>query len=180
MDKLTQILKELNPQQRQAVEHFKGPAVVLAGAGSGKTRVLITRVFNLVYKHKIDPNQIMLVTFTNKAAKEMTERLGDVKVGFVGTFHSFCVRVLRIWGQKIGLSKNFVIYDDDDQLSLVRKVIKSLDLGKTFTPRYYLSIISMAKNHNIELEDYIYQNYSSFIADRIYEVCREYEKEKKS
>ncbi len=180
MDKLNQILKELNPQQKQAVEHFNGPAVVLAGAGSGKTRVLITRVFNLVYKHKIDPSAIMLVTFTNKAAKEMTERLGDVKVGFVGTFHSFCVRVLRIWGAKIGLNKNFVIYDDDDQVALMKKILKSLNLGKTFSPRYYLSIISMAKNNNFELEDYIYQNYSSFIADKIYQVCQAYEKEKQA
>ncbi len=176
---LKDMLKHLNAQQKEAVQHKKGPAVVLAGAGSGKTRVLISRVFYLVLEKKVNPYQILLITFTNKAAREMKERLGRIRVGFAGTFHSFCVRILRQWSDRVGLDRDFVIYDEDDQLALMKKIHKKLDIGKSYSPRFFLSVLSLAKNSGQRIEDFIYSRYSDFIAERIIKVLQEFEKEKR-
>ena len=114
------IFKSLNSQQKEAVNYIAGPSVILAGAGSGKTRVLIYKVLNLIKNHSINPASILMITFTNKAAGEMKRRM-NTRLGFIGTFHSFCAFILRRSGQYIGLDRNFVIYDEDDQISLVKK-----------------------------------------------------------
>lgn len=157
---VTDILSNLNKQQRQAVEHPLGvPAMVLAGAGSGKTKVLVTRAAHLLTTHQISPSQILLVTFTNKAAQEMLDRLDRLtgtRLTFSGTFHRFCARVLRTHGHLIGLSPNFAIYDDDDQISLMTEIIKELGFSiKEIKPRTALAMISEAKNAMVLPEDYV-------------------------
>jgi DNA helicase-2/ATP-dependent DNA helicase PcrA len=146
------ILAELNEQQRIAVTHPGGPLLVLAGAGSGKTRVITHRIAHLILDAGVQPSRIAAVTFTNKAAAEMRERvealLGSRGFGsWIGTFHAFCLRILRRDGHLIGLESGFNVYDTDDQLALVKRIIKS-ELGDsaTGTPRSYLSRISRAKN----------------------------------
>jgi DNA helicase-2/ATP-dependent DNA helicase PcrA len=161
-------LLDLNKQQREAVEHTNGPSIILAGAGSGKTRVLIYKVINFITNHKINPKQILMITFTNKAASEMKERIkksinNNQNLGFIGTFHSFCVRILRIDGELINIPKNFVIYDEDDQLNLIKTLIKKSNFGKKYSPTYIINRISSAKNQNISLENYlsIFSDYSA-------------------
>lgn len=127
------ILAGLNPEQRKAVEHFDGPLLILAGAGSGKTRVLTRRIAYLIEHYGISSANIMAVTFTNKAANEMKERitalLGGIRDGLqVSTFHSFCVRVLRKESRKLDYDNNFVIYDTADQLTLLKNVMKDLNI----------------------------------------------------
>src|SRR3989339_1744625 len=129
----TDILKHLNAKQRESVVNYGGPTVILAGAGSGKTRILVSKVIYLIKEKNISPASIVMMTFTNKAAAEMKERIsrqlgGMVKLGYVGTYHSFCVRVLRIFWEPAGLDKNFIIYDDDDQKSLVKQIIQEKKL----------------------------------------------------
>jgi DNA helicase-2/ATP-dependent DNA helicase PcrA len=116
-------INDLNPQQRQAVDLVNSPSVILAGAGSGKTRVLINKVLNLIENYKVDPYSILMITFTNKAAEEMKKRIA-CRLGFVGTFHAFCAKVLRLEGEAIGLNKNFLIYDENDQLDLLKEILK--------------------------------------------------------
>jgi DNA helicase II / ATP-dependent DNA helicase PcrA len=157
---VTDILSNLNEQQRQAVEHPLGiPAMVLAGAGSGKTKVLVTRAAHLLTTHQVSPSQILLVTFTNKAAQEMLDRLDRLtgtRLTFSGTFHRFCARVLRTHGHRIGLSPNFAIYDDDDQISLMTEIIKEMGFSiKEIKPRTALAMISEAKNAMVLPQEYI-------------------------
>ena len=142
----TTIFNQLNSKQKEAIEKLEGPSIILAGAGSGKTRVLVSKVINLIENHHVAPSSIIMITFTNKAAAEMKSRIGSYRLGFIGTFHSFCVRILRIEGQLVGFKNNFLIYDDDDQISLIKLVIKKLNIGKKYTPAYYLNRISGAKN----------------------------------
>ncbi|GIW64973.1 MAG: hypothetical protein KatS3mg092_0906 [Patescibacteria group bacterium] len=124
-------LEELNSSQKQAVLYIKGPSIILAGAGSGKTRVLIAKVLNLIENHFVDPKKILMITFTNKAVEEMKKRIGfKYSLGFVGTFHSFCAKILRLDGNKINLKKNFLIYDENDQLSLIKLILKNINLNK--------------------------------------------------
>lgn len=153
-----QYLDGLNEQQSQAVLHFEGPAMVLAGAGSGKTRVLVTRVAHLMGKHGVKPENIVLLTFTNKAAGEMNERvhrLTGQRLPFSGTFHRLCARILRAHADKVGLSKEYIIYDSEDQLSLVKIIAKELGLDpKQFAPRALLSGISDAKQQLLSPEEY--------------------------
>lgn len=137
---------DLNEKQKEAVLAWKGPSIILAGAGSGKTRVLVVKVMELVKKYTVPSSSILMITFTNKAASEMKSRIGAYKLGFVGTFHSFCARLLRIDYEEAGLKKNFVIFDEDDQLALVKSILKNLDTGKKYTPSYLLNRISAAKN----------------------------------
>ena len=150
----TDIFSQLNSQQREAVIHTDGPSVILAGAGSGKTRVLIYKVLNLVQTHRIDPFSILMITFTNKAAGEMKERISKVsrnrfgRLGFVGTFHAFCARILRIDGESIGLNRKFTIYDANDQIDLLKQILKKME-SKKFTPSFFLNRISAAKNQLI-------------------------------
>ncbi|MCW5941270.1 MAG: UvrD-helicase domain-containing protein [Fimbriimonadaceae bacterium] len=143
-------LESLNPAQREAVEWPGGPMLVFAGAGSGKTRVITTRIARLI-EDGVWPSRILAVTFTNKAAKEMRERVAnlaeaDVKNMWIGTFHAVCGRMLRMDGQAIGIDRNFVVYDDADQLSLVRDILKRKNVDdKSVQPRALLSEISSAK-----------------------------------
>lgn len=143
-------LDTLNPEQREAVEWSGGPLLIFAGAGSGKTRVITHRIARIIHDG-VPPSRILAVTFTNKAAREMRERVealvGDrAKAMWIGTFHSLCARILRIDGKNIGLDPNFVIYDDGDQLSLIREIFKAKNIDdKSIQPRAVLSEISSAK-----------------------------------
>lgn len=151
-------LEKLNEQQQQAVLHADGPAMVLAGAGSGKTRVLITRVAYLIDQKNIKPEEIVLLTFTNKAAREMEERvfrLTGSRLPYAGTFHRLCARLLRRHAELIGLSQSYVIYDGDDQLSLIKLIAKELNLdSKKHHPRALLKSISESKQQLISPEEY--------------------------
>ena len=144
-------LSALNPRQREAVVHEGGPLVVFAGAGSGKTRVITYRVAHLIAEHGLAPWRILAVTFTNKAAGEMRERLlgllGDDGAAVrVGTFHATCARLLRRHGERLGLSKDFTIYDDQDQLALVKRVLRDLGLDeKRYQPKAMAGRINRAK-----------------------------------
>ncbi|MDX1389758.1 MAG: UvrD-helicase domain-containing protein, partial [Acidobacteriota bacterium] len=146
------ILDRLNPSQREAVTHESGPLLVLAGAGSGKTRVITHRIAHLILNRGIDPRRIVAVTFTNKAAAEMRERVGSLiglqSVGsWIGTFHALCLRLLRRDGAAIGLEPGFNIYDRDDQIGLVRRLLREHDDGDAAgNARGVLARISRAKN----------------------------------
>ena len=139
-------MDELNKQQQEAVKYTKGPLLVLAGAGSGKTKVLTHRVAYLIEKGIVSPENCLLLTFTNKAAKEMKERMGNINLGFAGTFHGFCAKVLKIDGKVIGIDNNFLIYDDNDQKDLVKEIIKDLNINTSIKPNSILYSISEAKN----------------------------------
>src|SRR5947207_4541839 len=147
-----QFLDTLNPEQREAVLHIGGPLLIHAGAGSGKTRVIASRIAYLVGNAHAQSHEVLAVTFTNKAAQEMRERvealLGeDCSRMWVSTFHSLCARLLRREAPAIGLSRDFVIYDSSDQLSVVKQAIKELHVDDSFVqPRAALSRISHAKN----------------------------------
>ena len=171
---IADLLTGLNESQRQAVDSVGGPVLVIAGPGSGKTRVLTHRVAVLVRGHGVPPYRIMAVTFTNKAAREMRERLNlligeQVNQLAVGTFHANCVRILRRDGQVLGLPSNFNIYDRDDQERLVRQAIKELDLDdKRYTPRAVLAAISQAKSELRTPDQYQAKTYWHEVAGRIY------------
>jgi len=145
-------LDTLNPEQREAVLHVDGPLLILAGAGSGKTRVITSRIAHLVGNGHAQPHEVLAVTFTNKAAEEMRARVeallgSDVSGMWVSTFHSLCARLLRREAPAIGLSRDFVIYDSSDQLTVVKQALKSLHVDESFVqPRAALSRISHAKN----------------------------------
>jgi DNA helicase-2/ATP-dependent DNA helicase PcrA len=148
----------LNPQQQAAALHFQGPAMVLAGAGSGKTRVLTTRVALLIQEHQVHPSQILLVTFTNKAAQEMNQRVMDLtgsKLPFSGTFHKICSTILRRDGFYVGLQPGFSIYDSDDQLTLIKQIYKTYGYSvKEYNPNAIKATISHAKNEMLTPEQY--------------------------
>src|SRR6188472_1480583 len=145
-------LDTLNPEQREAVLHTTGPLLILAGAGSGKTRVITSRVAHLVGDGHARPHEVLAVTFTNKAAEEMRTRVetllgSDVTGMWVSTFHALCARLLRREAPAIGLSRDFVIYDSSDQLSVVKQALKQLQIDDSLVqPRAALSRISSAKN----------------------------------
>ncbi len=185
-------MEGLNPRQKEAVETLTGPVLILAGAGSGKTKTLTHRIANLI-AHGTAPSRILAVTFTNKAANEMRERLWKLSSGqnldtaepprsfmpFMGTFHGIAVRILREEADAVGLDRNFTIYDADDQASLIRRVIKNLKLSdnKNLKPKSVHSIISNEKNQGNRPEDYaaraIYPNQK-----QIAKIFEKYEKEK--
>jgi ATP-dependent DNA helicase UvrD/PcrA len=145
----------LNPAQREAVEHVHGPLLVLAGAGSGKTRVLTTRIANLIDRHGVPPDRIFAVTFTNKAAGEMKQRIGrllgrDPSGLWIGTFHSLSARLLRREAELLGFTRRFTIYDEDDRLSLIKRLMDQRGHStKLFPPRAVQSLISAAKNRMV-------------------------------
>ncbi len=156
---ISTVVEKLNEEQRAAVEHpLDCPAMVIAGAGSGKTRVLTTRVAYLIAHHHVHPSQILLVTFTNKAAQEMLNRVENLtgdRLPFSGTFHRFCAKVLRVQGKQIGLSPNFAIFDEDDQASLMTELIKEIGYStKEVKPKVVLSMISESKNALVGPEEY--------------------------
>ena len=145
-------LTSMNPPQQQAVEHVDGPLLVFAGAGSGKTRVITLRAARLVLEHGVEPQRILLVTFTNKAANEMKERLrvllGDARVKrmWVGTFHATCARMLRAHADAVGRRRDFVIYDDDDQLTVMKQIFGEMAIDKKIiSPSTLLARIQGAK-----------------------------------
>jgi DNA helicase-2/ATP-dependent DNA helicase PcrA len=152
------LLEGLNEQQRQAVLHPEGPAIVLAGAGSGKTRVLTTRASWLLSEQKLHPSEILLVTFTNKAAQEIGERMMQMSgqsLPFSGTFHRICAKILRRDGYRIGLPPHFTIFDTDDQLDLLKQIYKQNGWSeKEFHPKAVKGSISEAKNEMITATEY--------------------------
>ena len=146
-------LKNLNKAQKEAVLHLDGPLLIVAGAGSGKTKVLTSRIANIIKEKKAYPNQILSVTFTNKAAKEMQSRvsklLGSTAVGlsWLGTFHSICAKLLRKHAAAANLNSNFTIVDSDDQIRLIKNICKAENIDiKQIAPRYILAIIDRWKN----------------------------------
>ncbi len=169
------ILAGLNAAQREAVETVEGPVLVLAGPGSGKTRVLTHRAAYLVKEYGVPPWQIMAVTFTNKAAREMKDRLyqllGDqFRKLTIGTFHAICARILRQEAEAAGISPEYVIYDSGDQLSLARQAIRNLNLDdKLFRPQAMLRYISYAKNELVAPDEMQAGTYREEVAKRVYE-----------
>ena len=180
-------LSSLNPPQREAVETLSGPLLILAGAGSGKTRTLTHRIANLI-AHGVPQNSILAVTFTNKAAKEMRTRLwkllGEADepprsfMQYMGTFHGICVRILHIEYEAAGLDKNFSIYDAEDQVSLIKRCMKTLKItDKSIKPKSVQSIISRCKNNGETPADYEKEAYYPN-QKHIAEIFAEYEIEK--
>ena len=153
-------LQELNPEQRQAVEHTDGPVMIIAGAGSGKTRVLTYRIAHLIYAKGVDAFHILSLTFTNKAASEMKHRIEklaglEARNTWMGTFHSVFAKILRVEADKLGYPSNFTIYDSDDSKSLIRTLVKELRLDdKVYKASVVLSRISGAKNRLISWQTY--------------------------
>jgi len=176
-----EIEKYLNPQQVEAVKNIDGPLLVIAGAGSGKTRVLTYRIAYLVNQKNVDPFSILAITFTNKAAREMKKRVVELvgRVGehmWVSTFHSFCARFLRSEIHNLGMSRNYVIYDGDDSVKLISRIAKEMDIDiKKITPRAIKSVISDAKNHLIDFETYDRKasDYLEKIAAKVYSTYQE-------
>ncbi|EEI87030.1 putative ATP-dependent DNA helicase PcrA [Anaerococcus lactolyticus ATCC 51172] len=176
-------LDRLNDRQKEAVLHKDGPLLVLAGAGSGKTSVLTSSIAYKIKEESVDPRNIIAITFTNKAANEMKERVSslldmDVAYLWIGTFHSICARILRMNIEKIGYSNNFTIYDTQDQRTLIRDIIKDLGYKDDINPRLAQSIISNAKNKSISPEDFLKMNFYMQNADEIAEIFKKYEKKK--
>lgn len=190
------LLKDLNPIQQEAVKQTEGPVLILAGAGSGKTRVLTYKVAYLI-SQGVSPSSILAVTFTNKAANEMKERIQKLIVHsssligkkkpsepytihhlpFVGTFHAFCAKLLRIDGKYAGIPAGFLIYDDDDSLSLVKRVMKDLNIPtKSFRPSSISSAISSAKNELLDPAQYGEFARGHF-AETVFRVYVPYQKE---
>lgn len=174
-------LKNLNEQQQIAVEHVDGPILVLAGAGSGKTRVLTRRVVNLVLQHKVDPRSILAVTFTNKATEEMRNRLRESLHGaadqpWVATFHSMGLRMLRRFAPNLGYQNSFVVYDEDDSKGIMKRLIKELNIDeKRYPPQFFLHAQDRAKNNFISPQDLAQQANGSEQA-LIAEVYDQYQK----
>lgn len=176
-------LEGLNEKQKEAVLHNKGPLLVLAGAGSGKTRVLTTSIANLIENEKVDPRNILAITFTNKAANEMKDRVSnllniDVSRLWIGTFHSVCARILRMNIEKIGYNSNFTIYDTNDQRTLIKEIINDLGYKDEISPRDAQNLISSLKNKSISPKEFLdidgYYRYHN----EYYEIYRQYEKRK--
>ena len=177
------IYDTLNEQQKEAVLHTEGPLLILAGAGSGKTRVLTHRIAYLIEEKGINPWNILAITFTNKAAGEMRERVDNL-VGFgsesiwVSTFHSMCVRILRRHIDLLGFDTNFTIYDTDDQKTLMKDICKLLQIDtKIFRERSLLVAISQAKNELVTPEEFRIQAQGDFSRQKIATVYEEYEKQ---
>ena len=176
-------LEGLNEKQKEAVLHNKGPLLVLAGAGSGKTRVLTTSIANLIENEKVDPRNILAITFTNKAENEMKDRVSnllniDVSRLWIGTFHSICARILRMNIEKIGYNSNFTIYDTNDQRTLIKEIINDLGYKDEISPRDAQNLISSLKNKSISPKEFLdidgYYRYHN----EYYEIYRQYEKRK--
>ncbi|WP_228282334.1 ATP-dependent helicase [Rubrobacter tropicus] len=175
------LLESLNPTQLDAVESTEGPLLILAGAGSGKTRVLTHRVAYLIDQGLAAPEEILAITFTNKAAREMKERVAllvgpDSRKMWVSTFHAFCARILRVHAEKLGYKREFTIYDGADQVRLVKRCI--VELGKDpkrFNPRSFQAQISSAKNVLMSPDDFL-RNTEGYIAENVAEVYDLYQR----
>jgi DNA helicase-2/ATP-dependent DNA helicase PcrA len=185
---LQHLLSKLNPQQREGVEIADGPVLILAGAGSGKTRVITHRIAYLIEERGVAPDAILAVTFTNKAAGEMAERVeklighGSLAKPLISTFHSFCVRLLRrdvevLRVNNEGLTKSFAIYDETDQQAVVKAVMRRMGLDdKQLTPRVVLGKISWAKNHMIDPQEF-YLASADPLSERVAHIFEGYRKE---
>lgn len=178
----TDWLKDLNKEQKRAVTYGDGQLLILAGAGSGKTRALTYRAAYLIKEKGLDPTRILLVTFTNKAAREMKDRVKKLigkeiaRLPWMGTFHAFCARILRIDGQAIGINKQFAIYDEDDSLTTIKQAMKNLEIdSQIYKPRVIKASISAAKNELIDQREYgqlIKGNFAEIVA----KIYREYQR----
>jgi DNA helicase-2/ATP-dependent DNA helicase PcrA len=175
-------LSGLNPQQREAVTHGEGPLLVLAGAGSGKTRVITYRIAWLIGEYGVRPENILAVTFTNKAAAEMLSRVDRIvpptggRRPWIGTFHSTSLRILRRYADKLGFTSSFAVYDTSDQMTLVRRCMRELNVNdEAFPPRSVLSRISSAKNELVNPVEYEKTNLD-FFGQRVSDVYRLYQK----
>ena len=172
---MNELLQDLNPQQQQAVMASTGPVLVLAGPGSGKTRVLTQRVAYLIGYMGVRPYHIVAVTFTNKAAREMENRvtnlLGQSTRGLtLGTFHAICAKLLRREAEHLPFESNYVIFDADDQVSIVKRVLKDLNVNdKLYRPTGVHAAISNAKNELILPDGYPVQTYRDEVVKRVYE-----------
>ncbi|MGO3018877.1 MAG: ATP-dependent helicase, partial [Anaerococcus sp.] len=176
-------LSNLNKKQKEAVLHNKGPLLVLAGAGSGKTRVLTTSIAHKITDQRIDARNILAITFTNKAANEMKERVSsilnqDVSHLWIGTFHSICARILRMNIDKIGYDRNFTIYDTGDQKTLIKEIIKELNYKDDINPREAINIISYCKNKSISPEEFANLNTFYSKQEEYYNIYKKYEEKK--
>ncbi len=175
------LLDQLNPAQLGAVTHTEGPLLILAGAGSGKTRVLTHRISYLLDEGFAAPDEILAITFTNKAANEMKDRVAllvgpESRKMWVSTFHAFCARILRVHAEKLGYRREFTIYDSADQVRLVRRCITELGKDpKRFNPRSFHAQISAAKNLLLDASDYLRQT-EGFMAENVAEVYDLYQK----
>lgn len=179
---MTDLLSGLNEKQKEAVLHFEGPLLILAGAGSGKTKVLTHRIAYLIEEHQVNPYHILALTFTNKAAKEMRDRVDNI-VSFgaehiwVSTFHSTCVRILRRYIDHLGYDRNFTIYDSDDQKTLMKDICKHLNIDtKKYRERTFLNAISSAKDElktPVQYADEVAKEYNKKIFGTVY---KEYQK----
>lgn len=178
-------IKGLNDRQKEAVLHTEGPLLILAGAGSGKTKVLTHRIAYLIEEKGVFPGSILSITFTNKAATEMKERVGVLLEGnveniWMGTFHSICVRILRRDIDKIDFQRSFTIYDRDDQITVVKECLKELKLDKDmYKERVVLSIVSSLKDDMTDPDSYINENYNDYYQRNIGEIYALYEKKLK-
>ncbi len=182
-EEVMSIFDTLNPEQYKAVCHYEGPLLILAGAGSGKTRVLTHRIAWLMQEKGVDPWNIMAITFTNKAAGEMRERVErmldcDGQRVWVATFHSTCVRILRRYIDRIGYGTNFTIYDADDQKSLIKDICKRMNLdSKIYKERFFMSIISSAKDELISPQEYATKVQGDLRLTKAAQVYAEYQKQ---
>lgn len=181
MQKDLDYLQKLNPEQKEAVLHKDGPLLVLAGAGSGKTSMMTHRIAYLIKDAGVSPYEILAVTFTNKAAGEMRERIEDlvgvVKGMWIQTFHSACLRILRMYADRIGYSKDFVIYDPTDQKTIIRNAMKEQNVDdKKYNVAYFMSIISSCKEKDISPEDYKKENEANPRAKISADIYSAYEK----
>ena len=169
----------LNPEQKEAVFHYEGPLLILAGAGSGKTRVLTHRVAWLIEEKQVNPWNIMAITFTNKAAGEMRDRVETMLGGvWVATFHSTCVRILRRYIDRIGFGTNFTIYDGDDQKTIIKEICKRFQIDtKLYRERFFMAAISAAKDELLSPDDYAKQVHGDTRKQKVAEVYREYQKQ---
>ena len=179
---ISDIIKKLNPAQREAVENTEGAVLILAGAGSGKTRVLTTRIGYLMEEKNVKAENILAITFTNKAANEMRERVEetlegtDTKEMWITTFHSCCVRILRKSINKIGYNRSFVIYDSPDQITLIKDCMRELNISdKAFDPKYVLSCISNAKDKLYSPKKYMKLNEGDISKTKIGEIYALYQ-----
>ena len=152
----SEYLKNLNAAQKEAINHLDGPLLIVAGAGSGKTKVLTSRIANIIKGKKAFPNQILAVTFTNKAAREMQNRVSNILgteatgLSWLGTFHSICAKLLRKHAPAVNLNSNFTIVDTDDQIRLIKNICKAENIDiKLLAPRYILAIIDKWKNKGL-------------------------------
>lgn len=175
----------LNKEQVEAVQRTEGPLLVLAGAGSGKTRVLTHRIAYLIQEKGVFPSHILAITFTNKAAAEMRERVEKLLPGegnsvWVSTFHSMCLRILRREIEHLGYDRDFSIYDTDDQRTLMRQILKELKIdSKTLRERAVLSQISQTKNRGGNAEDYLSESDGDYLSKLIYQCFKRYEEKLK-